>query len=107
LVSGDINNSYFLFMKMAHNSYFALMRMGPGTRSYSRTASMKLPQRHLDADQHGTRSPQYFATRSDVQKKGCEVFSIVIMLLLLVGFYGLFVGLVFFSQGVIEPDSTL
>jgi hypothetical protein len=26
------------------------------------------------------------------------------MLLLLAGFYGLFVGLVFFSQGVIEPD---
>jgi hypothetical protein len=41
-----------------------------------------------------------------VQKKGCEVFSIVIMLLLLVGFYGLFAGLVFFSQGVIEPDSS-
>jgi hypothetical protein len=29
-----------------------------------------------------------------------------IMLALLVGFYGLFAGLVFFSQGVIEPDST-
>jgi len=42
-----------------------------------------------------------------VQKKRCEVFSIVIILLLLVGFYGLFAGLVFFSQGVIEPDSTL
>jgi len=34
------------------------------------------------------------------------VLSIAIMLLLLVGFFGLFVGLVFFSQGVIEPDST-
>jgi hypothetical protein len=28
------------------------------------------------------------------------------MLVVLVGFFGLFVGLVFFSQGVIEPDST-
>jgi hypothetical protein len=28
------------------------------------------------------------------------------MLLLLVGFFGLFAGLVFFSQGVIEPQST-
>ena len=35
------------------------------------------------------------------------MFSIVIMLLLLVGFYGLFAGLMFFSQGVIEFDSTL
>jgi len=34
------------------------------------------------------------------------VSSIVIMLLLLAGFYGLFAGLVFFSQGVIEPDSS-
>jgi hypothetical protein len=39
-------------------------------------------------------------------KKGHKVLSIAIMLLLLVGFYGLFAGLVFFSQGVIEPDST-
>jgi hypothetical protein len=31
----------------------------------------------------------------------------IVMMLLLVGFYGLFAGLVFFSQGVIEPDSTL
>ena len=34
------------------------------------------------------------------------MLSIVLMLLLLVGFYGLFAGLVFFSEGVIEPDST-
>jgi len=27
------------------------------------------------------------------------------MLLLLAGFYGLFAGLVFFSEGVIEPES--
>jgi hypothetical protein len=38
--------------------------------------------------------------------KRCKVSSIVIMLLLLAGFYGLFAGLVSFSQGVIEPDST-
>jgi len=40
------------------------------------------------------------------ERRGAKVFSIVIMLLLLVGFYGLFAGLVFFSKGVIEPDST-
>jgi hypothetical protein len=28
------------------------------------------------------------------------------MLLLLVGFFGLFAGLVLFSQGVIEPEQT-
>jgi hypothetical protein len=28
------------------------------------------------------------------------------MLLVLIGFFGLFAGLVFFSQGVIEPQST-
>jgi hypothetical protein len=31
---------------------------------------------------------------------------IALMLLLLVGFFGLFAGLVVFSEGVIEPDST-
>ena len=31
---------------------------------------------------------------------------IVLMLLLLVGFFGLFAGLVLFSQGVIEPEQT-
>jgi hypothetical protein len=49
----------------------------------------------------------YFAERSDLQRKRCKVFSIAIMLFLLAGFYGLFAGLVLFSQGVIEPDSTL
>ena len=34
------------------------------------------------------------------------MLSIVIMLLLLVGFFGLFAGLVFFSEGVIGPDPT-
>jgi hypothetical protein len=34
------------------------------------------------------------------------MLSIVIMLLLLAGLYGLFAGLVFFSEDVIEPDST-
>jgi hypothetical protein len=34
------------------------------------------------------------------------MLQIILMLALLVGFYGLFAGLVFFSQGVIEPDST-
>jgi hypothetical protein len=33
------------------------------------------------------------------------VLQIIIMILLLVGFFGLFVGLVFFSEGVIEPES--
>ncbi len=30
----------------------------------------------------------------------------MLMLLLLIGFYGLFAGLVFFSEGVIEPEQT-
>jgi hypothetical protein len=34
------------------------------------------------------------------------MLSIVIMLLLVAGFYGLFAGLVLFSEDVIEPDST-
>jgi hypothetical protein len=34
------------------------------------------------------------------------VLPIVLMLLLLVGFFGLFAGLVLFSQGVIEPEQT-
>ena len=34
------------------------------------------------------------------------MLQIMLMLALLVGFYGLFAGLVFFSQGVIEPDSS-
>jgi hypothetical protein len=38
--------------------------------------------------------------------KRCKVLQIALMLLLLVGFYGGFAGLVFFSEGVIEPDST-
>jgi len=35
-----------------------------------------------------------------------KVLSIAVMLLLLVGLFGLFAGLVFFSQGVIAPDAT-
>jgi hypothetical protein len=31
----------------------------------------------------------------------------MLMILLLVGFFALFAGLVFFSEGVIEPESTL
>ena len=31
---------------------------------------------------------------------------IILMLLLLFGFFGLFAGLVFFAEGVIEPEST-
>jgi len=33
------------------------------------------------------------------------MLSIILMLLLLVGFFGLFAGLVLFSEGVIEPES--
>ena len=32
------------------------------------------------------------------------MLSIVLMLVLLVGFFGLFAGLVFFSESVIEPE---
>jgi hypothetical protein len=34
------------------------------------------------------------------------MFATMLMLLLLVGFYGLFAGLVFFCEGVIEPEQT-
>ena len=34
-----------------------------------------------------------------------KVLTIILMLLLLVGFFGLFAGLVFFSESVIEPES--
>jgi hypothetical protein len=34
------------------------------------------------------------------------VLIITLMLILLVGFYGLFAGLVFFSEDVIEPQQT-
>jgi hypothetical protein len=34
------------------------------------------------------------------------VLLIILMLLLLFGFFGLFAGLVFFAEGVIEPEST-
>ena len=34
------------------------------------------------------------------------MLAIMLMLLLLVGFYGLFAGLVIFSEGVIEPEQT-
>jgi hypothetical protein len=34
------------------------------------------------------------------------MLSIMLMLLLLVGFFGLFAGLVSFSEGVIEPELT-
>lgn len=34
------------------------------------------------------------------------MLAIMLMLLLLVGFYGLFAGLVFFSEDVIEPEQT-
>ena len=40
------------------------------------------------------------------RRRGEKVLSIAIVLLLLIGFYGLFAGLVFFSEGVIKPDST-
>ena len=39
--------------------------------------------------------------------KGRKVLLIVLMLLLLVALFGLLAGLVFFSEGVIEPKTTL
>ena len=45
-------------------------------------------------------------TGFNLRAKIHNVLSIAIMPLLLVGFYGLFAGLVLFSEGVIEPDST-
>ena len=46
------------------------------------------------------------STINHPRTNGCNVLSIMLMLLLLVGCFGLFVGLVFFSEGVIEPNST-
>jgi len=41
-----------------------------------------------------------------VSSESSKVFVTILMILLLVGFFGLFVGLVFFSEGVIVPEST-
>jgi hypothetical protein len=42
---------------------------------------------------------------SSTQTKRRKVLSIILMLLLLVGLFGLMAGLVFFSEGMIEPES--
>ena len=100
----DTNNSYSLCMKMAPTSYFALMRMVPGTRSCSRTASMKLP--HLAADQSPDTRLRDIHPKIVPQGGRRKVLTFMLMLLLLVGFYGLFAGLVSFSENVIEPEQT-
>ena len=46
----------------------------------------------------------YSTTQWACEPKGCNVLLIVLMLVLLVGFFGLFAGLVFFSESVIEPE---
>jgi hypothetical protein len=61
--------------------------------------------RRLDAYQNRAHTQRYSESICR-NKKGRKVGSIAIMLLLLVGFFALFAGLVFFSKGVIEPDST-
>jgi hypothetical protein len=43
---------------------------------------------------------------TSVQVKDSQVLQIALMLLLLIGFFGLFAGLVLFVEGVIAPDST-
>jgi hypothetical protein len=40
-----------------------------------------------------------------LRKRGRDMLQIITMLLLMVGVFGLFVGLVFFSEGVIAPES--
>jgi hypothetical protein len=40
-----------------------------------------------------------------IRTKRLKVLQIILMILLLVGFFGLFAALVFFSEGVIEPES--
>ncbi len=40
------------------------------------------------------------------EKQGPDMLQIILMLLLMVGFFGLFAGLVFFSESVIAPEST-
>ena len=41
-----------------------------------------------------------------VSSESSKVFVTILMILLLVGFFGLFVALVFFSEGVIVREST-
>jgi hypothetical protein len=41
-----------------------------------------------------------------LEKQGRDIVQIILMLLLMVGVFGLFAGLVFFSEGVIAPEST-
>ena len=66
----------------------------------------QLNERCLDADQRRTRVTRYISPPIGHRTKRRKVLSIMLMLLLLVGFFGLFAGLVFFSKGVIEPEST-
>ena len=40
------------------------------------------------------------------EKQGPNMLRIILMFLLLVGFFGLLAGLVFFSESVIAPEST-
>ena len=42
-----------------------------------------------------------------VYVKDTQVLPIALMIFLLIGFFGLFAGLVLFVEGVIAPDSTL
>jgi len=51
---------------------------------------------------HATRPYLLYNDQSTNQER--KVLLIMLMLLLLVGFFGLFAGLVFFSEGVIAPE---
>jgi len=61
-----------------------------------------LDQRPLDEDQGLTGITPYLLGYTN---REAQVLAIIFMLLLLAGFFGLFAGLVFFSEGVIEPES--
>ena len=59
----------------------------------------------LDADQRRTRATRHISPTIGHRTKRRKVLPVMLMLVLLVGFFGLFAGLVFFSEGVIEPES--
>jgi hypothetical protein len=50
------------------------------------------------------RTRRGYQRKSFVHTSEARVVPIVLMLLLLMGFFGLFAGLVFFSEGVISPN---
>ena len=91
----------------ANNSYFAFIRVSQNSSSIDISSSQRYTAKPapLDAHQYLTRL-RAILSKVVSRTKRRKVLSITLMLLLLVGFFGLFAGLVFFSEDVIEPEST-